>query len=227
MNIKHYIKNKLDPNDRLVIIQKKKFLIVFVILIIFLIFSFLQQTQVLPQKSISILSDIDIPQKDEKVVFIAPHSDDETLATGGLIQRAIKNQAKVYIILVTDSNYRKIKNKRYIEFFNSINNYKINAQNVFLLNLPNKKLSTIGSDVIEKDFIDIFYGIRPNYIIYPSVFDHHIDHRIIGQVVLNILNRQTNIKNYSYLVHYSYYPRPMKYLKNSYLTPPLSLLSFN
>jgi LmbE family N-acetylglucosaminyl deacetylase len=227
MSIKHYIKKRIDSTDKIFSAHKRKLLIIFILIFSFLILSFLQQTQVLPQKSISILQDIDIPQKNDKVIFVIPHADDETLASGGLIQRAIKNQADVYIILVTDSNHRGLKNKRYLEFFNVINNYKINDKKVFLLNLPDGKLSIIGRDVIEKDLINIFFGIRPNYIIYPSVFDHHIDHKIIGEVVLNIINRQTNIKSYSYLVHYKYYPRPMKYSKNSYLMPPLALISFN
>jgi LmbE family N-acetylglucosaminyl deacetylase len=39
--------------------------------------------------------------RDERLLVIAPHPDDETIATGGLIQRVRKNGGTVHIVLVT------------------------------------------------------------------------------------------------------------------------------
>lgn len=227
MSTNNQLKTKIKRNLKELFSKHKKLIILFIGLSGFLIFSFLQHTQVLPQKAISILSDIKVPVKNEKIIFIIPHADDEALACSGLIQRSIKNNANVYIVLVTDNNNKNIKNKRYLEFFNSINLHKIDTKNVFMLNRPDKKISQIDQTILINDLSSILFSINPDFVIYPSVFDTHTDHRAIGQTTLELLKHYPKIRSYSYLMHYKYFPRPMKYLKNQFITPPLSLLSFN
>ena len=40
--------------------------------------------------------------KDSRLLMIAPHPDDEALATGGLLQRAQAKGAQVYVAFLTD-----------------------------------------------------------------------------------------------------------------------------
>ena len=40
----------------------------------------------------------------DRLLILAPHPDDESLATGGLIQRAVKAGAKVRVLFATDGD---------------------------------------------------------------------------------------------------------------------------
>ncbi|HWN81625.1 MAG TPA: PIG-L family deacetylase, partial [Candidatus Udaeobacter sp.] len=42
------------------------------------------------------------PQSSDRILLLAPHPDDETLAVGGLLQQAVQAGARVRVVYVTD-----------------------------------------------------------------------------------------------------------------------------
>lgn len=217
-SLKHIVINSL---------KKRKLIIGLIFILFILLIIFLQQTQVLPQKAISLIDEALLPAQNENVLIFSPHADDETLSSAGYIQKSLKRKANVFIVLITDSNYKHLKNRRYVEFFNTTNTLKIPAKNIFLLNYPDKKLALQNQSEVSKVFADIITKVNPAIIIYPSIYDTHIDHKTAGSIVYNILKTNSNIIQYEYIVHHKFYPKPMGMHKNYYLTPPLSLLKLD
>jgi LmbE family N-acetylglucosaminyl deacetylase len=50
---------------------------------------------------------------DDRIVIVAPHPDDEALATGGLIQHAVAKRAQVQVIYLTNGDHNQIAYKLY------------------------------------------------------------------------------------------------------------------
>jgi len=44
------------------------------------------------------------PGRDDRILIVAPHPDDEVLGCGGLIQQAVANGAQVYVVLMTNGD---------------------------------------------------------------------------------------------------------------------------
>jgi LmbE family N-acetylglucosaminyl deacetylase len=65
----------------------------------------------------------DIKSSDSILIF-APHPDDETLGTGGLISKALQRGARVEVVLMTDGS-RSHDRKTYGEFVNTLQNSSI------------------------------------------------------------------------------------------------------
>jgi len=203
--------------------------VIYLILLIaiFGLFFFLKETQVLPQGAIFILPSIEQASFKEKVLIFAPHPDDETLAAGGYIEKAIKNQAEVYIVLITDGNRHRLREKRYQEFESATSMLGVHKDHLVFLNYPDGKLRYQDKNVLEQQFKGIIDSTQPNIVIYPIHEDHHLDHKTTGQILGIILNNYPNIKSYGYLIHHNYFPQPTGLHKDAYLMPPLSLLKFN
>ena len=187
---------------------------------------FIRATQVLPQGAINILPEIEEPKENEKIMIFSPHPDDETISCGGYIQRAIKNKSKVWVILITDGNRRKIKFIRYQEFYNATLLLGLKEGDLIFLNYPDGKLFKYKSELYE-DFFEIIEKYKPDKVFIPISYDNHKDHKISGEVLREVLSNFENIKIYQYLVHHDYYPQPMKFDMNLYLLPPLRTLNFH
>jgi len=190
-------------------------------------FFVVRETQVLPQSAINILQDVQLPQKGDKVLVISHHQDDETLGAAGYIQRAIENEADVFLILVTNGNHRKLEVKRTGEFENVTQFLGIPKNNITYLNLPDYGLSKMNVATIKKEIVTRMLAIDPQFIIYPTSKDSHPDHHVIGMIVETSLDIFPNVKSYAYLVHHSGFPQPEGLHKNDYILPPLSMLSLD
>lgn len=86
-------------------IKKWVLLIIASILLVILgTFIYFRAYQNLPEFAVPLLTEAKIPEKGEKVIVFAPHSDDETLGVGGYIAKSIKNGADVIVVLVTNGD---------------------------------------------------------------------------------------------------------------------------
>lgn len=70
-----------------------------------------------------------------KVLFIAPHQDDEILAAGGLIQRLQKNGDRLSVLFATNGDYHgpQIALRRYYESCNALKHLGISSDEIFYL----------------------------------------------------------------------------------------------
>src|SRR5205823_12408713 len=53
------------------------------------------------------------PRAGERILIVAPHPDDEALAAGGLIQRAVARGARVRIVILTDGDGFRVAAARF------------------------------------------------------------------------------------------------------------------
>jgi len=58
----------------------------------------------LPDFAVPLMTDIEKPGPNDRVVVFAPHSDDEIVGAGGLIYDSLKNGAKVEVVLITNGD---------------------------------------------------------------------------------------------------------------------------
>ncbi|MGE4554944.1 MAG: PIG-L deacetylase family protein [Candidatus Paceibacterota bacterium] len=206
----------------------KKFGLLILVSFIFLSFLiFLRNTQVLPQGAISLIEEIEEIKHSDRILIFSPHPDDETLCCGGLISKAKKNGAEVFVVLVTDGNGRGLKTIRNEEFLKVMELFKIQKENIFFLNFGDKKLALVDPKVLEKSFEEVILKTQPTIVIFPVEEDNHKDHRITSEVLKTLLKNPHSFKNYQYLIHHNYFPQPWGYHPYFYLLPPLKILKFN
>ena len=102
----------------------------------------------------------------DRILIIAPHADDESVAAAGLIKRALEKNATVEVVVMTDgsasdnrnefSDYlKKIKdnnstetlpNIRHMEVLNALNKIGLNQNNVIFLGYPDGGLKSMWED---------------------------------------------------------------------------------
>jgi LmbE family N-acetylglucosaminyl deacetylase len=130
---------------------------VVVLLIVISAFCFLQE-KIFAQKLDRYNTPPDIPRiepitKDDKILILAPHPDDETLGAGGIIQEAVKAAADVRIAYLTNGEHNQlafivyekrlvIKQKALIEMGKLRQREAIAAMG--LLGVPEEKLIFLG-----------------------------------------------------------------------------------
>jgi len=182
--------------------------------------------QVLPQPAIHLLDDIKLPRKGEEMLVFAPHCDDETIATAGLIQRALHEGARVDVAMVTDCNKHHNENKRYDELKSALSTLGVASKNIVFLSYPDGEMGKQSPRAVRQKFSDLIDRLRPGLLIAPHDHDTHIDHRVTGKLVLDIA-KERNIPIYQYLVHYPYFPAPKKFVPGDYLLPPLKMITFD
>jgi len=122
---------------------------------------------------------------DQKLLVIAPHSDDEVLGCGGLISKIKKSGGKVYVLIFnlgfekddTKESQEKRKNevKAAMEYLN-VDNYEIvHNQPDNNRDLDTKPLHSL-IEVIESTSSVSLEKIAPTMVAIPTIFSHHQDH---------------------------------------------------
>jgi len=124
--------------------------------------------------------------KNEKLLVIAPHPDDEILGCFGLIDSIKKNHGKVYVQVLTLGGYSKIgagnvtKEKWKSEFLRVCNFLKIDGYDIGYFDDQIRHLDTIAqSELIEllefQSKVSIS-KIKPTIVAIPTIFSTHQDH---------------------------------------------------
>jgi LmbE family N-acetylglucosaminyl deacetylase len=143
-----------------------------------------------------------------RTLVIAPHPDDESIAAGGLLQRAIAAGGEVRVIIVTDGDnnpwpVRYLKKKvrvndadraewgalRREESRRALATLGVPASASIFLGYPDRLLTTMArrGDVRVRDAIAAtIESFAPSLLIIPSAFDLHPDHRAIGWFVHDV-----------------------------------------
>lgn len=221
--MKNFIKDKL--------FRKRRFW--FFVLIICSLFMggwliYAQNNQVLPQTAIHFLNDVKAPDAGQRVLVFSPHPDDETIATGGYIYDSEKRGAEVRIILVTDGNKHKLKERRYTEFKKATMSLGVKEEDLVYLNHPDGKLKNENESALLAEFKANIEQYKPDIVFYPSLSDKHPDHATTGRIAREIIKNQGNkIISYQYLVHDTRFPQPKRFEPDLFLLPPLKVISFD
>ena len=117
-----------------------------------------------------------------KLLFIAPHADDETLGCGGTMLKYKSKGDEIYWLLVTGmseaNGYSKERiEKRATEIETVAQSYGITQR--FELNLPPAGLDTLALSDIVVRFSDVIEKVQPNAVYVPYRNDAHSDHKIV------------------------------------------------
>lgn len=162
-----------------------------------------------------------------RVLVFAPHPDDETLACGILLQRAVNARASIRVVYVTDGEdnpwpQRALEKKwrlcandrirwgkmRRAEALAALRELGVPAERADFLGLPDQKLTlllTRGCEPLLARFARLIAEFGPTHLFIPSIADRHPDHNALG-VMLRLALRKyfaesTQIQTWSYLVH--------------------------
>ena len=117
-----------------------------------------------------------------KLLFIAPHADDETLGCGGTMLKYKSKGDEIYWLLVTGmseaNGYSKERiEKRKTEIETVAQSYGITQR--FELNLAPAGLDTLALSDIVVRFSDVIEKVKPNAVYVPYRNDAHSDHKIV------------------------------------------------
>lgn len=160
-------------------------------------------------------------------MVLAPHPDDETLATGGLLQQAVAVGAAVRVVFVTDGDnnpwpQRAIEHRWRItaadrvrwgacrrgEALAALACLGVSADCVVFLGYPDQGLPALvraGGEELPATLAAEITAWRPTLLVTPSAFDRHPDHSALAALLGFALARlgpdQPRFTHISYLVH--------------------------
>ncbi len=186
----------------------------------------------------------------DRVLIFAPHPDDESISSGGLIRYCVEHNVPVHVVVVTNGGKGNLGVVRHSETLNATAKLGLSSNNVTFLDYPQavSRLfsenwdpdhyyydgshhnsfaydpnSTYCGESLESNIETMISTYNPTVIIYPALDDDNTDHWGTGSFVdyaVNDMNYQT--KMYSYLVHddETMWPFPRSYFPQSKLLPP-------
>jgi LmbE family N-acetylglucosaminyl deacetylase len=189
----------------------------------------------------------------DRVLIVAPHPDDESVSSTGIIRYCVENNIPVHVMVVTNGGKGNLAQIRHFETLNATAKLGLKSQNVTFLDYPQvvdrlfnenwdlnhlytdgtnhnpfayQKNSTYAGVSVETNMESLIKQYQPTIIIYPASNDANTDHWSTGAFVdyaINKMGYQT--KRYNYLIHedLTLWPFPRSYFPQSYLLPPLIL----
>jgi len=133
-----------------------------------------------------------------KVLILAPHTDDGEFGCGGTIAKFLEEGRKVYYVAfstcrasVPDGQPEDILK---IELMKSMGIYKIPADQVIVLDYPVRNFNSFRQNILD-DMIRIGNNIEPDLVLVPSVQDIHQDHNTIAKEAMRAF-KKTSLLGY-------------------------------
>ena len=131
--------------------------------------------------------------KNNIILVIAAHPDDEVLGCGGTIAKHVKNGDEVHVLILAEGITSRNLHRNLIESENdlcklkkeaTIANEILGVRSLNLCNFPDNRLDSIDRlDIIKK--IEYFvFKFKPNKIYTHHIGDVNIDHQIINGAVV-------------------------------------------
>ncbi len=197
--------------------------LLFLALILFALVLF-WHNQIIPQSFIRLVGRLDYPEHGQRILFLAPHPDDETISAAGYISTALRRGAEVWMVLATDGNKRGLVRRRIREFRKACSILGIPERQQIYWHYSDGSLRIGRSGNIQDNLEEIVQSIRPHIIMAPHIQDTHRDHSVIGETA-DTTARKYRLRFYQYLVHAHRFPHSSGKNKiDEYLLPPLNLV---
>lgn len=123
--------------------------------------------------------------KNEKLLVIAPHSDDEVLGCGGLISKIKKEGGKVFVLIFNlgfeKNDTKESQDKRKQEIKEAMNALKVDDYHLVHEKADDNRdldVEPLHSliEVIESTSNVSLEKISPTIVAIPTIFSHHQDH---------------------------------------------------
>jgi LmbE family N-acetylglucosaminyl deacetylase len=168
----------------------------------------------------------DGPAAGERVLLFAPHPDDETLAAGGLLQRALAGGGRSIVVFATDGEnnpwtQRLVEKRLHVgpedsarfgrrrrqEALAALEVLGIPTADAVFLGLPDQAITGLilsnDGKAIDR-LVALIRERRPTLLIAPCLFDLHPDHSALAVLVRCALDRFApgeRPRLFSYLIH--------------------------
>lgn len=119
----------------------------------------------------------------DRVLILAPHTDDAELGCGGTIARLIKQGATLFVAAFSTAQDSLPKDaapdQLRDEFFCAMQALGIPRENTFVYGYPVRRLSQYRQDVLE-DLVQLRRKLHPTMVFLPSASDLHQDHQVLN-----------------------------------------------
>jgi LmbE family N-acetylglucosaminyl deacetylase len=130
----------------------------------------------------------------EKILILAPHTDDGELGCGGSIARFIEEGKKVFYAAFSTAEKSVASelpdNILEIEVKAATKKLGIKRENLFIYNNEVRKLNYIRQEILE-ELIKLKKKIDPDIIFMPSINDIHQDHSTVAREGLRAFKDRT------------------------------------
>jgi len=162
-----------------------------------------------------------------RLMMLAAHPDDESLACSIVLQQAVRAGAAIRIVYATDgednpwpqrvlerkwrlnaSDRKRWGRLRRAEALAALHVLGVNASATCFLALPDQKLTTLlmhDCRSVLKRFANILTDWAPTDVLIPSISDTHPDHSALAVMIRLVLNesfsQETLVSRWSYAVH--------------------------
>jgi LmbE family N-acetylglucosaminyl deacetylase len=140
--------------------------------------------------------------RSDRLMVLAAHPDDESVATGGLLQHALANGAEVLVVFVTDgdnnpwaqratelrwriaaSDRARFGVRRRAEARRALARLEVPDSSTRFLAFPDQGLTDLllhANDIAMCTLADLIREWRPTIVVGPSLLDLHPDHSALG-----------------------------------------------
>lgn len=122
--------------------------------------------------------------KRQKVLILAPHTDDAELGCGGMISWLIEEKAQVYIVAFSSAKESVPEGAPQdtlgSEFYQAMSILEVPEQQIVLFDYPVRRFSYFRQEVLE-DVVKLKREINPDLVLLPSGSDLHQDHQVVFQ----------------------------------------------
>jgi LmbE family N-acetylglucosaminyl deacetylase len=184
----------------------------------------------------------------DRVLIVAPHPDDETIGSAGVIRYCLENNIPVYVVVVTNGGSGSLGRTRYNESLNATSILGLPSRNITFFEYTqgvdslfnenwDKTIDINGNHTsnfayqnnapyngvsLEQNFETVITNFKPTIIIYPNPEDSNPDHWGTSSFIEYATNKLNyNGQMYTYLVHVSaVWPFPRGYFPQTYILPP-------
>jgi LmbE family N-acetylglucosaminyl deacetylase len=168
------------------------------------------------------------PGTGERLLLLAPHPDDETLAAGGLVQRTIARGGSARVVFATDGENNpwtqrlverrfrigpedsaRFGRRRHQEALAALAELGLSADDAVFLGFPDQAITGLlleGDEAAVDRLGSLLADWRPTLLVLPSPFDLHPDHSalaVLARLALGRLAPERAPRALSYVVHRS------------------------
>ena len=205
--------------------SKKRYKLLLFALLILLLSSlwYMRNYKILPNSAINLIDEMPSITSNDRILIFAPHPDDETLGSCGLMQKAEEISANTAVVVVTDGNKRGKAAVRKQEVTQAVDLCSNNNEQIFFLNFPDGSLQDDNN--LKNKIKSTFDDFKPTIVLSTDPSDIHSDHAATGKAVDEVISNLVDKPIvYDYLIHYHRYPRAEGLKPNDPLLPPANLV---
>lgn len=118
----------------------------------------------------------------QKILILAPHTDDAELGCGGTIARMLEESRDIYVAAFSTAEESlppgMPPDTLKIEFQDAMQQIGVPESNLYIYDYPVRRLSYYRQDVLE-ELVSLRQKISPDLIMLPSKNDLHQDHHVV------------------------------------------------